>query len=175
MTLQTFDGYNAASPTLVRSPMNGTCMWGMVPREFVTAYIDRNAEIRSGDFARLWVDYVDGVQALLKRLRVSRSGTWWLECSDGVAQLGALVRPFKIERVVALSTEEVISGPLRPVHAADVELARHFAMLAEDVVEEWRTLGHVDGVPFPGLNRVNYYLPDNTSTRNHDYRAPVAL
>lgn len=113
--IQVFAGYDERSPTLRKSALRGTCLWGAVAREFVTAYIDRAAPIVSGDFVRAWVDYGGEAHALLKRLRISRDGRWWLACSDGVVQLGTLVRPFTIEKVVAFTTEQLVdTKALRP-------------------------------------------------------------
>lgn len=177
MITQTFPGYDEKSPTLRPSPrnLNSNCMRGIIPDEVLTYYTDSAPQIYSGDFVRLWIQYPDGFQVILKRLRVSRAGTWWLECADGVAQIGTLIRPFAIDKVVAFDTEPLMRGPFPPVRKASEEEAKHYAMLAEDVVREWRELGHIDGVPFPGLNRINYFLPDNTSTKNPDYRPPEPL
>lgn len=165
--IETFQGYDPHSRTLMQSPLFGDCMRGIIPDEYRTAYLDHAAPIRSGDFVRLWIAYQDGLVAgIIKRVRVSRAGTWWGECADGVFQIGTLVQPFNVERVVALSTEALVSNP--PVRRkAPPEQAAHFAMLAQDVIQEWRERGHVDGVPFPGLDVLNYYSPK--------YRAPVPL
>lgn len=172
--MQTYSGYDPASPTLVKSQLYGDCLRGIIDECFRTVYLDRAAPIRSGDFVRLWISYPDGVvTGIIKRAVVSRDGRWWGLCSDGVFQIGTLVRPFNIERVVALSTEVLVSNP--PVRRkAPPELAAHYAMLAQEVVDEWREHGHVDGVPFPGLNRLNYFLPD-MCTRNPEYCPPVPL
>jgi hypothetical protein len=151
-------------------------MRGIISDEYRTVWTDRAPQIRSGDFVRLWVKFADGeVHAIVKRLRVSRSGTWWGECADGVFQVGTLVQPFAIEKVVALDTQILVSGPLW-LHKASQADAEHFAREADElgVTKEWENLGHVDGVPFPGLDSVNYFLSDGC-TRNPNYRTPEPL
>jgi hypothetical protein len=165
--MQTFEGYDPASRTLKASPLTGDCMRTIIPREYVTCWTDSAAPICSGDLVRFWVQYPDEFLAIVKRLRVSRTGTWWGECSDGVFQIGTLFRPFAIEKVVALSDEPLIATATWKYRKADAEEAAHYAELATDVVREWRELGHVDGVPFPGLNRVNFTLADGS--RNPEY------
>jgi hypothetical protein len=61
-----------------------------------------------------------------------------------------------------------------PVRKASAEEAAHYLLDAWElgVLQEWMTLGHLDGVPFPGLARVNYLLEDGC-TKNPDYLEPI--
>lgn len=156
--MKTFDGYNAHSPTLQPSQLHGTCM-GPEFAKWKTAWIDRTAPICSGDLVRLHITYAAGITTrIIKQLECTRDGRWWGACHDGVFEIGTLIQPTEIEKVVALSMDGDEPRPEVEKKAPPEEVA-YFAELAADAVDEWERLGKPVGIPFPGLQYVNAYSP----------------
>lgn len=170
--MKIFPGYDARSPALKPSPAFGNCLgpeW-----QNVLVWVDSAAKIFSGDYVQLGIKYDDGTEIfVIKQLLATKAGRWWIRCNDGVAPLGCIIQPFSCAKVVALTPYNSTETPHGVVKKADEATRAHFASLSEDAVREWRELGHVDGVPFPGLRYINFTLEDGS--RNPEWRAPVPL
>lgn len=149
-----FAGYNARSPTLRLSECHGDCLgpdW-----QDCIAWIDGSAEILSGDYVQLGIKYSDGtVTHIIKRLETTRDLKWWCICDDGVFEVGTLVQPFSIKKVVARESMSPSQAVPMQKKATEEERA-YFAELAKDAIAEWQEKGYRRNVVFPGLAAVNY-------------------
>lgn len=150
-----FGGFNDRSPTLRRAAMFGDCMRDSIPARFITSYFDEAVPVRSGDFARLDLRYPDGtVVYITKQLLVTRDGRWWAQCADSTMPLDRrYIVPHRVRKIVAVSTEScepITQATLDTYNAmkAPPELIAFFDELSKPAIDEWRTHGFVDRVPF---------------------------
>jgi hypothetical protein len=123
----------------------------------VTAVIDTEARVASGDLVRLGLVIEGRACWIIKRLRTHR-GAWFLDCLFGCLPLQPwCIVPDAIQKVIA---REPLLGkpPMRDpgVMAAQPTQAqwRYFESKTAEAQAAWATGEEVIGAPFPGLDAV---------------------
>lgn len=136
---------------------------------------DTDAPIHSGDAVLVLVRSPETsvVAQMVKYLEYTRTGRWWLQCLEGVTQIGPYFVPAAIEKIIhrePLPRGMRIDGVAPAWQAADEKLLRFWDEQSLAARIEWTSQGKPWDVPFPGLDVIverppQFRLPDDFYAR----------